>query len=91
MKEGSKMNYVYILQSAKGIYFTGCSDNLDNIVSQHKLSKKQPIILVHQQSFYHPKEASIVEQKIRSWTNNQKQALINNDWSEISKLAKYFI
>jgi len=91
--------YVYILQSMDGSYHTGCCDELAIVLAKYnkysKLLKNNeiclPVRLVHQQKFKKEIEALTIECEIRKWTKKQKQSLINNDWPEISKLAKKFI
>jgi len=91
--------YVYILQSIDGSYHTGCCDELAIVLAKYdkysKLLKDNEIILpvrlVHQQKFKKENEALAIEREIRKWNKKQKQSLINNDWPEISKLAKKFI
>jgi len=90
--------YVYIIQSIDGSYHTGCCDELTivlakydkykNILKNNKINL--PIKLVHHQKFKTDQEASTIASEIRRWTKQEKQFLINNDWPEISKLAKKF-
>jgi putative endonuclease len=90
--------YIYIIQSIDGSYHTGCCDELTivlakydkykNILKNNKITL--PIKLVHHQKFQTEHEASIIANEIRRWTKQEKQFLINNDWPEISKLAKRF-
>jgi predicted GIY-YIG superfamily endonuclease len=47
--------------------------------------------IFYQQEFKTEQEAKLIENEIKKWFKKQKQFLINNDWSEISKLAKKFI
>jgi predicted GIY-YIG superfamily endonuclease len=49
-----------------------------------------PVKLVHQQKFKTEQEAKAIESEMRRWNKKQKQYLINNDWVEVSKLAKKF-
>jgi len=91
--------YVYILQSIDGSYHTGCCDELAIVLAKYdKYSEflkdneiSLPVRLVHQQKFKKENEAFAIESEIRKWSKKQKQSLINNDWPEISKLAKKFI
>ena len=91
--------YVYILQSIDGSYHTGCCDELSIVLAKYDKYNKLisgneinlPIRLVHQQKFKTEQEAIKIESEIRKWSKKQKQYLINNDWPEISKLAKKFI
>ena len=90
--------YVYILQSMDGTYHTGCCDELAIVLAKYDKYKKLlvgmnvnlPVKLVHQQKFNTEQEAKIIEIEMRRWNKRQKQSLINNDWGEISKLAKKF-
>jgi len=90
--------YVYILQSMDGTYHTGCCDELAIVLAKYDKYKKLlvgmnvnlPVKLVHQQKFKTEQEAQAIERVMRRWNKRQKQSLINNDWVEISKLAKKF-
>ena len=90
--------YVYILQSIDGSYHTGCCDELAIVLAKYDKYKKLlegnkinvPVKLVHQQKFKTEKEATIIEREMKRWSTKQKQYLINNNWPEISKLAKKF-
>jgi putative endonuclease len=91
--------YVYILQSVDGSYYTGCCDELAIVLAKYDKYNKLlsdndislPAKLVHQQEFKTEEEAREIANEIRRWSKKEKQFLINNDWSEISKLAKKFI
>jgi len=95
----STLVYVYILQSVEGSYYTGCCDEIAIVLAKYDKYKKllinneinSPVRLVHQQKFKTEQEAKIIENEIRKWSKQQKQFLINNNWPEISKLAKKFI
>jgi predicted GIY-YIG superfamily endonuclease len=81
-----------------GIYHTGCCDELTIVLAKYDKYKNLlkhhditlPVKLVHHQRFKTDLEASTIEHEIRKWTKQEKQFLINNDWPEISKLAKRF-
>jgi len=90
--------YVYIIQSIDGSYHTGCCDELAIVLAKYDKYKNilrdnsinLPVKLVHQQKFKTNLEASTIAKEISKWTKQEKQFLINNDWPEISKLAKKF-
>jgi len=94
----NKLVYVYILQAMDGTYHTGCCDELAVVLAKYDKYKKLlvgmnvnlPVKLVHQQKFRTEQEATAIETEMRLWNKRQKQSLINNDWGEISKLAKKF-
>jgi len=81
-----------------GTYHTGCCDELAIVLAKYDKYKKLltginvnlPVKLVHQQKFRTEQEAKDIEIEMRQWNKRQKQSLINNDWGEISKLAKKF-
>jgi len=81
-----------------GTYHTGCCDELALVLAKYNKYKKLlvginanlPVKLVHQQKFRTEQEAKAIETEMRRWNKRQKQSLINNDWLEISKLAKKF-
>jgi predicted GIY-YIG superfamily endonuclease len=91
--------YVYILQSVDGHYYTGCCDELAIVLAKYDKYNKLlsdndislPAKLVHHQKFKTEDEAREIANEIRQWSKKEKQFLINNDWHEISKLAKKFI
>ncbi len=89
---------VYILQCIDSSYYIGHTEDLDTRVEQHQskyfpncyTATRLPVLLVHQQAFYTKEEALIVERQIKEWSRKKKQALINNNWQQISKLARSF-
>ncbi len=91
--------YVFILQSMDGRYHTGCCDELAIVLAKYDKYKKlltnkkitPPVKLVHHQKFKTEQEALTIEIELRHWSKKEKQFLINNDWPEISKLAKKFV
>jgi len=81
-----------------GSYHTGCCDELAIVLAKYDKYKKLlvgmnvnlPVKLVHKQKFNTEQEAKAIEREMRRWNKRQKQSLVNNDWAEISKLAKKF-
>ncbi|MGH8494150.1 MAG: GIY-YIG nuclease family protein [Moraxellaceae bacterium] len=90
------MFWVYMLRCADGSYYTGHSDDLERRLGQHHVGqvpgcytlKRRPLELVYSQSFASRAEALSAEQQIKGWSRAKKEALINSDWAEISRLAK---
>lgn len=68
--------------------------NDDSLGEYHPYSNKSenhkrlPIKLVYHQWPYTQQEAVTIAKHIATWSNKTKQSLINNDWKEISKMAK---
>ena len=90
------MFYVYILQCNDGSFYTGHTDDLDKRLAQHAqaffnncyTAERLPVVLVFQGGFDTRERALIVERQVRGWNRKKKQALINDDWSEIIRLSK---
>jgi len=91
------MNYffVYILKCKDGSYYIGHTDNLEKRIAEHNegkiegyTSKRLPVECVFAQPFNTRDEAIITEHKIKKWTRSKKEALIKNNWQDLSKLAK---
>ena len=88
--------YVYMLKCADGSYYIGHTDNIEARLSQHKqglikscyTTTRLPVELVFHQDFSSRDEAFAAERKIKKWTRNKKEALIQKDWQLISLLAK---
>ncbi len=90
------MFYVYILKCSDGSFYTGYTDNLAKRMLQHSQArfkncytvKRLPVILAFQGAFKTKERALIIEKQIKEWSKRQKQALINDDWSEIIRLSR---
>jgi len=90
------MFYVYILKCSDGSFYTGHTDSLETRIAQHQqayfsscyTAKRLPVILVYQASFNTRDEALTLEKQVNGWSRKKKQALINDDWGEISRLSK---
>ncbi len=87
--------YVYMLKCSDGSYYTGHTENLELRFEQHKdgaydgyTKIRRPLELVYKRVFSSREAAFSAEQKIKGWSRKKKEALIRNDWEEISRLAK---
>ena len=87
--------WVYILQCADGLYYTGHTDNLQQRVGQHQsgeisgfTSKRLPVQLVFSQQFATREEALSAELQIKPWSRKKKEALIRGDWELLRLFAK---
>jgi len=91
------MFYVYILKCSDGSFYTGHTESLEKRLAQHQQAyfnncytvKRLPIALVYQASFTTREQALTIEMQIKGWSRKKKQALIDDDWVEISRLSKY--
>jgi len=87
--------WVYILRCADGSYYTGHTDNLENRMGQHSTSaiancytfKRRPLTLAFSQEFVTREEALGAEQQIKGWGRKKKEAMMRDDWAEVSRLA----
>jgi putative endonuclease len=88
--------YLYMLRCADGSYYIGTTRNdLEARVAQHNAglfggytAKRRPVDLVFSQQFESIADAIAAERQIKGWTRAKKEALIHNDWSRISALAR---
>ena len=87
--------FVYILKCNDNSYYVGHTDNIEKRISEHQrneypcyTSKRLPIEVVFVQSFGTRDEAFIAERQLKKWSRQKKEALINNNWTQISLLAK---
>ncbi len=90
-----KSSWVYILECADGSYYTGCTTNLEQRIYQHKSGTfqgytaiRRPVKLVWLQEFSDPREAIVVERKIKGWVKRKKEALIHDDFKLIHELSR---
>ena len=90
------MFYVYILKCNDGSFYTGHTENIEKRLIQHQqaffsncyTAQRLPISLEYQASFESREQALIIERQVKGWSRKKKQALINNNWQEISLLSK---
>ena len=87
--------YTYILKCNDDSYYTGHTDDLDVRLSQHIMgepkcytSTRLPVKLAYHATFPTRQEALEAERKIKKWSRKKKEALIEENWDAISKLAK---
>ena len=88
--------WVYILRCADDSYYTGHTDNLEQRIAQHNQGyfttcytyKRRPLTLVFSQDFVTRDEALASEQQIKGWSRKKKEAMMQGDWAEVSRLAE---
>lgn len=88
--------WVYILRCADASYYTGHTDNLEKRVGEHATGaiagcytfKRRPVQLVFSQDYATREEALTAEQQIKGWSRKKKEAMIQGDWVEVSRLAQ---
>jgi putative endonuclease len=87
--------WVYILRCADASFYTGHTDNIDQRIVQHNTGAiptcytfmRRPLALVFSQDFATREEALAAEQQIKGWSRKKKEAMIQGNWIEVSRLA----
>jgi len=87
--------HVYIVRCSDGSYYTGHTDNLEKRLAEHHsgecpgyTASRLPIELLFSQEFSTREEALSAEQQIKGWSRRKKEAMMHNDWEEVSRLAQ---
>ena len=90
-----KKSWVYILRCSDGTYYTGCTSDLENRISQHKeglydgyTSKRLPVDLIWKTEFKSISNAIDAERQIKGWSRKKKEALMNGDFDLLHELAQ---
>ena len=78
------MAFVYIVQCADGIYYTGWTKDLDRRIAAHNAGtgarytrSRRPVRIVHSERFSTRQEAMRREWEIKQLTRKQKEKLIH--------------
>lgn len=87
--------YVYILKCSDRSYYTGHTENLELRLAQHQqryfsncyTAIRLPVKLVFQQELATRAEAFNLEQQIKGWSRKKKEAMMQGNWVEVSRLA----
>ena len=87
--------WVYILCCSDNSYYTGHTDNLEKRIAEHQAgevegytSTRLPVVLVFSEQFPSREEAKACERQIKGWSRRKKEALMDGDWAEVSRLAR---
>ncbi|MES2173798.1 MAG: GIY-YIG nuclease family protein [Pseudomonadota bacterium] len=87
--------WTYMLHCADRSFYVGHTDNLEVRIGQHEVGQipsytqtRRPIKLVWSQAFSTRIEALEAERQIKGWSRAKKLALIRDDWTLISSLAR---
>ena len=90
-----KSSWVYILKCSDGSFYTGCTTNLGNRLSEHNdgkypgyTSRRRPIKLVWQFELPNINQAIKLERQIEGWSRKKKEALIKGDFELLHELAQ---
>ncbi len=90
------MFWVYILRCADDSFYTGHTDNIDRRFAEHEqglnpkcyTAQRLPVQLVYLSSFSTRLDALASEQQIKGWSRAKKEALIQEDWVALTRLAR---
>lgn len=90
------MYVVYILECSDGSYYTGLTNNLDERLWQHQTGffpecytyQRRPVVLRWQEYVDTIDEALTREKQLKGWSRKKKEALIQNNFEALIRLAK---
>jgi len=87
--------WTYILLCSDDSYYTGCTTNIEQRLSEHHEGKydgytkqRKPVKLVWMEEFDDVRLAIDIEQQIKRWTKRKKEALIKGDFKLLHEYAK---
>ncbi|HEV7877593.1 GIY-YIG nuclease family protein [Bradyrhizobium sp.] len=89
--------YVYMLRCADNSYYVGSAtgDDLQPRIDQHNSGafhgytfRRRPVTLVWSESFDRITDGIAAERQIKGWSRAKKEALIEQDWLEITRLSR---
>ncbi len=91
-----KRYYVYILKCSDNSYYTGFTNNIDRRFNEYNygLNKecytydKRPVQLVFCTDFNDVNQAIAFEKQVKGWSRKKKEAIINDKWEDLKKLAE---
>jgi putative endonuclease len=91
-----KFYYVYIVRCKDNSLYTGITNDIDRRITEHNTGKlksaytykRRPVILVFSQEFLEPRQAIDFEKKLKTWSKQKKEALINGDFEMLQIFAE---
>lgn len=85
-RQGSYMNYTYILECKDGSFYTGWTNNLEKRIKDHNDGKgakytksRRPVALLYYETFETKEEAMRREYAIKHMTRLEKEKLISQN------------
>jgi putative endonuclease len=89
--------YMYILECSDGTYYTGSTKDLEIRINQHNdgrgalyTSKRLPVKLLYYEEYDRIDLAFYREKQVQGWSRKKKEALMENNTSELPILSKSF-
>lgn len=91
-----KTYYVYILKCNDKSYYTGITNNLAKRVVDHQSGvnincytySRRPVQLHYYEYCYDVRQAIAREKQIKTWSRKKKEALIQENWSQLKKSSE---
>ncbi len=91
-----KTYYVYIIECADGLLYTGITNNVNRRFQEHQKGrnescftyKRRPLKLIFHQAFNDVLQAIYFEKKIKKWSAHKKRALAEGDFNRLQILAE---
>jgi putative endonuclease len=88
--------FVYIVECSDKSYYTGVPNDLDRRLWEHNndnnalayAHKRRRVTLKYFQRFDDIKQAIEFEKQIKGWSRKKKEALFDEDWEALKRLAK---
>ena len=91
-----KIYYVYILECADSLTYTGVTNNINRRLQEHQNGinktcftyKRRPVKLIFYQEFNDINQAIAFEKRIKKWSAKKKYALANGDFDRLQILSE---
>jgi len=91
----TKKSWVYILKCFDRSYYTGCTTNIDERITEHQqgkydgyTSRRLPVKLLWKTEFRNISNAIDAERQIKGWSRKKKEALMNEDFELLHEFAQ---
>jgi putative endonuclease len=91
-----KLLYVYMLRCADDSFYVGVTNDINRRLDEHAeginpdsyTHSRRPVELVYWQDFTNYKQAIDWETRLKKWSRKKKQALADENWPRLKKLAE---
>lgn len=88
--------WVYMVLCRDASYYIGITNDAERRVGEHNAGidshcytfTRRPVQLVYAAEFHDPNEAIRWEKQLKGWSRKKKAALVQNDWTRVSELAR---
>jgi putative endonuclease len=89
--------HVYMLRCADNSFYVGSAtgEDLAPRIDQHNAGSypgytftRRPVVVVWSEYFDRITDGIAAERKIKGWSRAKKEALIQSDWTEVSRLSR---